>query len=102
MVSIVGGQEVHVRVTLILRECIWNEFAASLVFLPFDNTGSLDYPRRQVVYHPLVSTLVTASRFLVGNRETELKSTTFFSLLLFRGIDACRPTIGWNGFSHNK
>ena len=32
----------------------------------------------------IVSTLVTASRFLLGNREAELKPTTFFSLLLSR------------------
>ena len=31
-----------------------------------------------------VSTLVTASLFLAGNREAELNPTTFSSLLLFR------------------
>ena len=33
---------------------------------------------------PVVSTLVIASHFLVWNREAELKTTTFSSLLLFR------------------
>ena len=32
---------------------------------------------------PLFHTWVTASRFLAGNREAELKPTTFSSLLLF-------------------
>ena len=32
---------------------------------------------------PMVSTLVIASHFLLGNRETDLKPTTFSSLLLF-------------------
>ena len=35
-------------------------------------------------YESLVPPWVTASRFLAGNREVELKHTTFSSLLLFR------------------
>ena len=50
-----------------------------LLGLPtFDNTGSMGYPPRWVD-----SILVTASHFLAGNREAELKPTTFSSLLLF-------------------
>ena len=51
---------------------------------PFDDTGSLGSPR-QVVYSPWLhgSTLGDCPRFLVGNREADLKATTF-SLLLFR------------------
>ena len=46
-------------------------------------TGSLDSPPRQVVYPPtsMFPPWVTASRFLAGNRETELKPTIFSSLL---------------------
>ena len=36
----------------------------------------------RVVYHPSVSTLMTASHFLAGNREAELKPTTFSFFLL--------------------
>ena len=56
---------------LILHECIRN--AASLALPAFDDTGSLGF-------HPscfMVPPWVTASRFLVGNREAELKLTTF-------------------------
>ena len=38
---------------------------------------------RKVVYRTSVSILVTASRFLAGNNEAELKPTTFSSILLF-------------------
>ena len=50
-----------------------------LVLPAFNDTGSL------VGWHiPLVPPWVTASRFLAGNRETELNPITFSSLLLFR------------------
>ena len=53
----------------ILCECILNAPTVSLILLAFDDTGSLGYPSRRVDYRPSVSTLVTASRFLTGNRE---------------------------------
>ena len=48
-----------------------------------DDTGSLGSPPRRVVYSP-GSTLGDCLLFLAGNREAELKLTTFSSLLLFR------------------
>ena len=71
------------RVIFVLRECIWNVPAVSLVLPTLEDTGSLGSPLRQVVY-PSGSIWVTASGFLTGNREAELKSITFYSLLLFR------------------
>ena len=44
---------VRARVILVLRECIWNAPAVSLVFPAFDDTGSLDSSPRQVVYPPV-------------------------------------------------
>ena len=38
------------RVILVLRECIWNAPAVSLVLPAFDDIGSLGSPPRQVVY----------------------------------------------------
>ena len=73
----------HSHVILVLRECIWNAPAVSLVFPAFDDTGSPDYPPRPIFYRPSVSTLVTASRFLVGCGRAELKPNTFSLLLLF-------------------
>ena len=69
-----------------LRECIWNELAVSLVLPTFNDTGSLGFPLRQVVYSPgsMVLPWVNALHFLEGNREVELKPTTFSSLILFR------------------
>ena len=46
----VGGG--RARVILVLRECIRNAPAVPLVLPPFDNTGSLGFPPRQVVYPP--------------------------------------------------
>ena len=37
-------------VILVLRGCIWNFPAVSLVLPPFDDTGCLGYPPRRVVY----------------------------------------------------
>ena len=68
----VGSQGFRECVTLFVRECIWN----ALVVLGF--------PPRWVVYHSSGSTPMTASRFFVGNREAELKPTTFSSLLRLR------------------
>ena len=62
---------------------IWDAPAISLVLSPIDDTSSLGSPPRQVLY-PLVSPRVTTSRFLAGNREAELKPTTFSILLFFR------------------
>ena len=50
-----------------------------LVLLTFVENGSLSW----VVYHPLGSTLLTASRFLAGSKEADLKPTPLSSLLLF-------------------
>ena len=74
------------RVVLVLRESIWNTPRVSLVSSAFSDTGSLGSTPRQVVYPPasMVPPWVTASIFLPGNREAELKPTTFSSLLLFR------------------
>ena len=65
------------RIILVLRGCICNAPAVSLVLPAFDDTTSQSYPPRYVVYHPTVSTLVTASLFLAGNNKDELKPTTF-------------------------
>ena len=70
---------------IVLSKCIWNGPVVSLVLTAFDGTSSLGSPPHQVVYPPgsIVPTWVTASHFLSGNREAELNSTTFSSLLLF-------------------
>ena len=69
------------RVILVVRETVWNALVILLVLQTFDDTGSLDYPPGRVIYRPSVSPLVTASSFLVRNKEVELKPTTFSSLL---------------------
>ena len=51
-VQMLGGLGAHARVILVLRECIWIVPEVSLVFLTFDDTGSLGSPPRQVVYPP--------------------------------------------------
>ena len=81
-----GCQGACARVILVLRKCIWNASAVSLVLRAFDDAGSLGSPPRQVVYpfRSMVPPWVTASRFLAWNREVETKPTTFSSLLLFR------------------
>ena len=68
-VQFCGGQGACGSVNLVLRECIWNASRVSFVLSSFKDIGSLGSPPRRVVYHPSVSTLVTVSRFLVGNRE---------------------------------
>ena len=76
-----GGQGARARVILALREYIWN---LVLLALPaFGDTGFLDFPPRRVVSPP-GSTLGDCFTFLAGNREVELKPTTFSSLLLLR------------------
>ena len=47
-----GGQGVRGRIILVLRECIWNATAVSLVITAFEDTDSLAFPPRRVVYHP--------------------------------------------------
>ena len=37
-------------VILVLRDCIWNALALSLVLPALDGTGSLSYPPRKVAY----------------------------------------------------
>ena len=78
-----GDEGAHARPILVLRECVWNVLAISLVLPAFDDIGCLGYPPRPVVY-PVVPPWITAFRFLLENRETELKPTTLPSLLLFR------------------
>ena len=51
-VQLLGGQGASARAILVLRECIWNASAVSLVFPAFDYTGSLGYLPRLVVYPP--------------------------------------------------
>ena len=82
----IGGrvQGTRDRVILVVRGYISNALVVvPLGLLTLDDTGSLGYPPRWVVYRPLVSTLVTVSRLFAGNRETELKPTYFSSLLHF-------------------
>ena len=76
------SQGARARVILVLRECIWDAPAVSLVLPTFGNTSSLGSPPYWV-YIPLVLPKVTVSHFLVENREAELKPTTFSLLLLF-------------------
>ena len=86
--QLLGGQEACAHVILVLREYILNGPTVSLVLPAFEDTGSLGSPLRQVVYllGSMVPPWVTASRFLAGNREAELKPTTFSLLLLFRSF----------------
>ena len=68
-------------VILVLRECIWNALAVTLVLSVFDDTGPwviLRVDGLSLWFSPRVTT----SLFLTENRETELKSTTFFLHLL--------------------
>ena len=51
-IQLLGGQETRARVILILRECIWNVPAPSLVLSAFDDTGSLGSPPCPLVYPP--------------------------------------------------
>ena len=51
-------------------------------------TGSLDYSLHLVVYHPLGSTLIPVSYFLVGNKESEL-NLFFIFLLVFSTFSIC-------------
>ena len=51
-VQLFGGRGAHARVILLLRECIWNVPAVSLVLSVFDDTGSLGFPPRWEVYPP--------------------------------------------------
>ena len=46
------GVRTRARVILVLRECIWNVPAVSLVLPAFDDTDSLGFPSRWVVYLP--------------------------------------------------
>ena len=78
-----GGQGARDRVVLVVCGYIWNALVVLLRLLTFDGTGFLGYPLRRVVYRQSVSTLVAASHSLAGNREADLKPSTFSSLLLF-------------------
>ena len=61
---------------------IWKALVVLLLVSTFDDTNSLGYSPRRVVYHPSASILETTSRFLAGTRKTELKLTTFSLLIL--------------------
>ena len=80
-----GGSGVRACVVLVLLVYIWNASGVSLVLPTFDDTGSLGFSRRQMVRPngSMVPPSVTASRFLVGNREAQLKSITSSSRLIF-------------------
>ena len=67
-VHLLGGHGVPDRVILDVRESIWNAIVFSLDLTPFDDISSLS------------SSLVTVSLFLVKNKETEMKPTTFYML----------------------
>ena len=51
-VQLLGAQGGRVRVIPVLRKCIWNAPAESLILPTFDNAGSLGSLQRQVVYSP--------------------------------------------------
>ena len=51
-VQMFAVQRPHARVFLVLRECIWNATAVSLVLPTFDDADSLGSPPRQMVYLP--------------------------------------------------
>ena len=63
-----GRHLVGEAVGLVLRECIWNATAVSLVLPTFDDTGFLGSLPRRMVYPPssMVLPWVTASRFLAA------------------------------------
>ena len=81
MVQLLGGEGANDRVILVLRECIWNTPAVSIVL-----SASLGSPPRGGL-----SPWVNATRFLAGNREAELKPTTFSSLLLLHFFLSSSP-----------
>ena len=82
-----GVQGARDHLILVLRECIWNTPAVSLVLQTFDDSGSMGYHPRQVVYPPVSMVLpwVTASRFLAGNRDAEPP----FSLHSYFSVFSC-------------
>ena len=51
-VRLLGIQGPRARVILVLRECMWNVPEVSIVLPAFNDTGSLVYPPRQVIYPP--------------------------------------------------
>ena len=83
-VQLFEGQGAGDHVILVLCECISDAPAVSLVFPAFDDTGSLGYPPRMVVYPHgcTVPPWVIAYRFLEGNREAKLKSLLLFRVFL--------------------
>ena len=64
-VQLLGGEGAHARAILVLCEYIWKVPAVSLVLPAYDDTGSLGFLRRQVVY-TTGSTLVDSPSFLTG------------------------------------
>ena len=70
-------------VILVARECILNALIVLLGLPTFDDTDFLGHPQCRAISRLSVSTLVTASRFIMGNRKAELKPITFSSSLLF-------------------
>ena len=68
------GQGARTHVILVLCESIRNAPEVSLVLPNFDDNGSLGF---------MVPPRMNASCFFMGNREAELKPTTFCSLLVF-------------------
>ena len=87
-----GGQRARDRVILVVRKCVSNAFAVSLALPASDDTSSPGYPRQSVF------NLVTASRSLTGNREIDLKPTTFSLFLLlsvFLSFLSSYPSTQW-------
>ena len=64
-IQLLGVERARARVILVLRENIWNAPAVSLIFPAFDDTGSLGFHPRQMVY-PRGSTLGECLPFPCG------------------------------------
>ena len=69
--QLLGSKGARPHVILVLRECIWNVPAVSIVPSAFDDTSSLGSPPRQVFYtlSSMVPPRVTASHILAGNSD---------------------------------
>ena len=80
-------QGTRTQVIIVLREGICNVPWDSFVLPHFDDTSSPGHPPRWLGFGPSVSTFVTASCFLAGNRKDELNPNTFsFSSLLLSSV----------------
>ena len=82
-----GGPGVSDHAILVEGECIVSALVVLLSIPTFYDTESLGFPPRWVNYHPPGSSLVTASRFLAGNREAELNPP--LSLHFYFSVFSC-------------